>query len=268
MKNIIENIENKFWENFVLFQTHGFNQVFSSKNYIVNIFPKHYNLKKYKNNYEKYLNVHKNIPKILEWNIKDNYFIQEKIQNIQDDWGNNKNIEIFFWKYLENIFNYSHNNLNKNYLNKNTHNNFTKNNNLNNILEKNNISDKFIKKIYTIYLKDNNIENKKYLAELIKNIKNNSEIFQDDYENIIHWDLSDTNILYNGENFYLIDFENISDFDIYYDLVSFDYFVQKNNSDIYKNIFWNNNKIFSETRYNINKDFFTFIHKNNLWNLI
>lgn len=252
MKN---SIENKFWENFFLLQTRWFNQVFSSKNYIVNIFPKQYNLKKYKNNYEKYLNVHKNIPKILEFNFDDNYFVQEKIQNIQDNWGNEKNIEIFFWKYLENIFNYSHKT-------QNTPNNLNKNNNLNNI------SEIFIKKIYTIYLKENNIENKKYLAKLIKNIKNNSEIFQDDYENIIHWDLSDTNILYNGENFYLIDFENISDFDIYYDLVSFDYFVEKNNSDIYKNIFWKHNRIFSQNRYNINKDFFTFIHKNNLWNLI
>ncbi len=261
MKNSIENIENKFWENFFLLQTRWFNQVFSSENYIVNIFPKQYNLKKYKNNYEKYLNVHKNIPKILEFNFDDNYFVQEKIQNIQDNWGNEKNIEIFFWKYLENIFKYSHKT-------QNTLNNLNKNNNLNNILEKNNISEIFIKKIYTIYLKENNIENKRYLAKLIKNIKNNSEIFQDDYENIIHWDLSDSNILYNGENFYLIDFENISDFDIYYDLVSFDYFVGKNNSDIYKNIFWKHNRIFSQNRYNINKDFFTFIHKNNLWNLI
>lgn len=245
MKNSIENIENKFWESFVLLQNRWFNQVFSSRNYIVNIFPKQYNLKKYKNNYEKYLNVHKNIPKIIEFNFDDNYFVQEKIQNIQDDWASNKNIEIFFWKYLENIFNYS---------------------DIKNI--QNNISEIFIKKIYTIYLNENNINNKKYLAELINTIKNNSEIFQVDYENIIHWDLSDSNILYNGEHFYLIDLENISDFDLYYDLVSFDYFVGKNNSNIYTKIFSKNNKVFSQNRYNINKDFFTFIHKNNLWNLI
>lgn len=117
-------------------------------------------------------------------------------------------------------------------------------------------------------MNENNINNKKYLAELINTIKNNSEIFQVDYENIIHWDLSDSNILYNWENFYMVDFENISNFDLYYDLVSLDYFVGENNSNIYKKIFSKNNKVFSQNRYNINKDFFTFIHKNNLWNLI
>lgn len=42
------------------------------------------------------MNVHKNIPEILQWNFDDNYFVQQKIQNIQDDWGNNENIELFF----------------------------------------------------------------------------------------------------------------------------------------------------------------------------
>lgn len=245
MKDILQNVKDKYSEDFFPLQSRWFNKIFSSNGYICNIFPKEYDIKKYKNNYDIFMNVHKNIPEILQWNFDDNYFVQQKIQNIQDDWGNNENIELFFWDYLKNIFQHS---------------------DTNNI--QNNISEQFIKKIYAIYSQEKNIENKKYLAELIKKIKNNSDIFQDNFENIIHWDLSDSNILFNWEHFYIIDFENISNFDIYYDLVSFDHFAWKNNSDIYKNIFWKNNREFSQKRYNINKDFFTFIHKNNLWNLI
>ena len=39
----------------------------------------------------------------------------------------------------------------------------------------------------------------------------------------------------------IIDFENITHFDIYYDLVSFDYFSWNNNSKIYWEIFKDNN---------------------------
>jgi peptide methionine sulfoxide reductase MsrB len=58
--------------------------------------------------------------------------------------------------------------------------------------------------------------------------------------------------------------ENVSKFDIYYDLVSFDHFSAKNNSGIYKDILSKKEILFSEKRYEIMAELFNFIQKNHL----
>jgi hypothetical protein len=131
-----------------------------------------------------------------------------------------------------------------------------------------NLYENIIKKLYVIYKKQD-IKNKKiFLWSLIQEITEDKYIFSWEVSWIIHWDLSDSNILFSDNTFYIIDFENITHFDIYYDLVSFDYFSWNNNSEIYSEIFKNNNIIFQTKRYKIMEKLFNFIQKNNLWNLI
>lgn len=242
-ESIVKKLNEKYQQDFFPFHSRWFNQIFAWNKVVCNIFPREYDLENYQNNYDRFSLVHKNIAKILEWNFDDNYFVQEKIINSVDDWTSDENIELFFSQYLQNIFQNKRD--------------FSID-----------IWEIYIKKIYKIFVQQKDKSDKKILADLINQIQKNNDDFHIDYSCVIHGDLSDSNILWNSKDFYIIDFENVSNFDIYYDLVSFDYFVQKDNSEIYKNIFEKNKIHFSQKRYEINKDFFTFIHNNDLWNLI
>ena len=243
--SIINDINKKYNQEFTLIQSRDFNSVYSSEMYIANIFPKWYDLNNYKNNYEKLSQIHSNIPEIISWDNDWNYYIQNKIKNTVDNWSSDNKINNFFSLYLENIFKY-HN----------------KNNSYSDLYEC------LIKKLYWIHTSLNDRKNKLILWKIIKDIQKNKILFQWEKVYYIHWDLSDSNILFAKNIYSIIDFENVSEFDIYYDLVSFDYFSGKNNSIIYKNILSKKQLLFSEKRYEIMTQLFNFIQKNNLWNLI
>jgi hypothetical protein len=60
------------------------------------MFPLDYKLYKYKENYKKFKNIHNNIPEIIYWDFENNYYIQNKILSITDDWETKENITKFF----------------------------------------------------------------------------------------------------------------------------------------------------------------------------
>lgn len=101
---IINQLNKKYNTKFVLLQQRGFNSVYTSQKYILNIFPDGYNLNDYKNNYELLSKIHTNIPKIILWNIDERYYIQKKIENTIDDWYKEEHVYNFFNQYLSNNF--------------------------------------------------------------------------------------------------------------------------------------------------------------------
>jgi len=241
--SIINDVNKKYNTKFHLLQNRWFNSVYASENYILNMFPADYKLNKYKENYNKFKNIHKNIPEIISWEFENNYYVQKIILDTIDNWRTKENIKKFFSVYLSNYYWYKSD-------------------------ESWNLYEHIIKKLYSIYKKQDIKAKKIILWNLIQKIRENKSIFYWESSGLIHWDLSDSNILYSNNSYYIIDFENITHFDIYYDLVSFDYFSWNNNSKIYWEIFKDNNKIFQIKRYEIMGKLFNFIQKNNLWNLI
>lgn len=256
--SIIHDVNKKYNTKFHLLQNRWFNSVFSSDNYILNIFPVDYELHRYQENYKNFINIHNNIPEIIFWDFEHNYYIQNKILNTIDNWGSKENIKKFFSWYLNNYYS------EKSAVLKKTE-NINKSENIDKYWS---LYENIIKKLYPIYKKQDIKSKKIFLWNLIQEITENKFIFSWESSGLIHWDLSDSNILFSDNKFNIIDFENITYFDIYYDLVSFDYFSWNNNLEIYSEIFKDNNKIFQIKRYKIMEKLFTFIQKNNLWNLI
>jgi hypothetical protein len=68
------------------------------------MFPADYKLNKYKENYNKFKNIHKNIPEIISWEFENNYYVQKIILDTIDNWRTKENIKKFFSVYLSNYY--------------------------------------------------------------------------------------------------------------------------------------------------------------------